>query len=147
MFHYFPNLTFKTAQYNVSRSVEINDKRFHQLCTFEPKFTNVFCFLIFFDLPIILGKLFPKRLVTLYLVFLSAWPNLTGFRKTGMISFVCFALTLSKQNEIAPNTYDPVWPAHKKKSFNVKQIPFMSSADRMTKREYELYIGNSVCLF
>ncbi|THD22528.1 hypothetical protein D915_004264 [Fasciola hepatica] len=48
---------------------------------------------------------------------------------------------LYMKNELAPNTYNPIWPPDKK-SFNVKQVSFMSTAARMTKREYQAYIGN-----
>ncbi|KAF5400954.1 hypothetical protein PHET_06002 [Paragonimus heterotremus] len=47
-----------------------------------------------------------------------------------------------KALQLGPTTYDPVYPYEKPTSFNVKQVPFLRSAARMTDKQYQQFIGN-----
>nr|CAH8864768.1 unnamed protein product [Trichobilharzia regenti] len=51
-------------------------------------------------------------------------------------------LQLTNQSGVSPNQYNPVDPNMYQSSFNVKSVPFLKQAPRMTKREFNNYIQN-----
>ncbi|CAH8586139.1 unnamed protein product [Dicrocoelium dendriticum] len=45
-------------------------------------------------------------------------------------------------NSVAPNSYSPININFRKESFNVKRVPFLKSGGRLTKKQYDAFIGN-----